>query len=91
MYYDNYTGRYFRSNSEIIGKAEKRITERLFTEMWISLNEFYWELGLPPVDVGEDLGFNVDDGIDIDTSGSTRLPDGTTVTIMRYVPQIKMF
>lgn len=91
LYKDNYTGRYFRSNPEIIGKAEKRITERLPIEMWVSLNEFYWELGLSSVDVGEDLGFNVDDGIDIDTSDSTKLPDGTTVTIMSYVPNIKMF
>lgn len=91
LFYDNYTGRYLRSNSEIIAKAEKRITERLFTEMWVSLNEFYWELGVGPTDAGDDFGFNVDDGIDIDISESTKLPDGTTVTIMKYTPNIRMF
>ena len=90
LYKDGYSGRYFRCNNDILVKAEKRITERLFTEMWVSLNEFWWELGLSSEDVGDDVGFNVDDGIDIDPI-PTKLENGDTVTVIHYTPKLKMF
>ena len=37
--------------------------------MYVSLNDFYSEIGLPEVSIGEDLGWNMDDGyIEIDFS-----------------------
>lgn len=86
LFYDSFTGRYFRSNVDIVRKAEKSIAERLVTEMWISLNEFYWELGIGNTDVGDELGFNVEDGIDLSLE-SCQLPDGTTCTAITYLCQ----
>ena len=60
--YDANTGRYFRSSIEKIKDAEINLNRRLMDEMYISLNEFYYELGLPTVKLGDDLGWNIEDG-----------------------------
>lgn len=60
--YDANTGRYFRSGIEKIKDAEISLNRRLMDEMYISLNEFYYELGLPAVKLGDDLGWNIEDG-----------------------------
>lgn len=60
--YDANTGRYFRSSIEKIKDAEINLNRRLMDEMYISLNEFYYELGLPVVKLGDDLGWNIEDG-----------------------------
>ena len=45
------------------------MNQRLLREDFITLNDMYDELGLPPVKVGEDLGWNVmDNEIDFDIS-----------------------
>lgn len=59
---DGWTGVKFRSNIEDIKHAINEINFRLNTEMFINLNEFYYELNLPPTGVGKDLGWNVDYG-----------------------------
>ena len=61
--YDSITGRYFNSEIEKIRKIINELNRRLMTEMFISLNEFYYELGLEPTKLGNDLGFNIDDGL----------------------------
>ena len=41
----------------------------MLSEMYISLNELYYELGLRCTEQGNELGFNINDGlIDIDFS-----------------------
>lgn len=60
--FDEITGRYFKSSQNKIKEAQNIINDRLRDEMWVSLNELYYELGLPNVRVGDDLGWNVDDG-----------------------------
>lgn len=58
---DLYSGRYFYSNAEKIGQAVNRLSYRIIHEMYISLNEFYEEIGIPSIPLGEDLGWNMDD------------------------------
>ena len=67
--YDSYTGRYFNSNIDKLRRIETQLNQRLLREDFITLNDMYDELGLPPVKVGEDLGWNVmDNEIDFDIS-----------------------
>lgn len=56
--YDTAFGRYFMSNKNRIKAAENEINRRLLSEDRVSLNEFYDELGLPPVDMGDELGWS---------------------------------
>jgi hypothetical protein len=60
--YDLLTGRYFKSDADSIDKAVNRLNYRLMSEMYISLNEFYAELGLESNELGESLGWNIDKG-----------------------------
>lgn len=80
-------GRYFRSSREEILRAVKRISDRLSTEMWVSLNEFQYELGLSNTDDGEYLGFSVDDGIDVDW-GVTLTPNGEPCQVVEFIDEL---
>ena len=58
--YDEYTDKYFYSCAESIGEAILKVSYRLQSEMWVSLNDFRFELGLKPCKMGDDLGWNID-------------------------------
>ena len=82
--YDALSGRYFKSDIDRIKKAENAINKRLLNEMYISLNEFYEELGLGSTSIGDELGWNLDDGlIDLDFS-SQIADDGTPCIVVDY-------
>ena len=82
--YDTLSGRYFRSDIDQIKKAENELNRRMRDEMYISLNEFYYEIGLENVKLGEDLGWNIQDGY-IDLSYSSQLAsDGTPCLVVDY-------
>ena len=54
------------------------------SEPYISLNEFYMEIGLPTVEIGDFLGWNVDKGM-IELRFSSQLANGRTpCLVMSY-------
>lgn len=75
--YDAMFGRYFYSDVESLRRAENKLNRQMSTmsEPYISLNEFYMEVGLPPVDIGDSLGWNVDKGM-IELRFSSQLANG---------------
>lgn len=83
--YDGIFGRYFRSDRDTINKAVNTINRRMITgEMYVSLNEFYDEIGLSHVVIGDELGWNIDDGtIEIEYS-SQLADDGTPCMVIGY-------
>lgn len=85
--YDSISGRYFRSDMDAIKKAENELDARLRNEMYISLNEFYYEIGLEPLSViGDDLGWNIDSGY-LDLGFSSQIAtDGTPCLVIEYNP-----
>ena len=59
LFFDTFTGRYFRTNSvETVRRKINDLNEQLLTGDWISLNEFYYELGLERVDFGDECGWS---------------------------------
>ena len=58
--YDSVFGRYFKSNINTIRRAESVLNRRLISEMYVSLNDYFDEVGLPPTRMGNELGWNVD-------------------------------
>lgn len=82
--YETITSRYFKCDIEKLRKVENELNKRLISEMYISLNEFYYEIGLRPTEVGNDLGWNIDDGL-IDLQFSSQLAeDGTPCLVIDY-------
>lgn len=60
--FDSISGRYFKSDANKIRKAMNEINRRLLTSDYVSLNDFYYEIGLDGTKLGDDLGWRVDDG-----------------------------
>lgn len=61
--YDSISGRYFKSDIDRIKKAENELNSRLLREGYISLTDFYNEIGLTSTSVSDDLGWNTDGGL----------------------------
>lgn len=82
--YDAISGRYFKSDIDRLKKAENTLNRQMRDELCITLNEFYDEIGLPSIAVGEDLGWNIDRGY-IDLHFSSQLAaDGTPCLVVEY-------
>ena len=82
--YDPALERYFKSSADAIRKAEQYINRRLRDELYVSLGDFYDELGLKHGSIYEDIGWNVDWGwVDIRFS-SQLTPDGTPCLVINY-------
>lgn len=60
---DGINERYFESDLETIRQKVNSLNYRMLTEMFISLNEYYYELGLKPAKDGDDIGWFVEDGL----------------------------
>lgn len=60
--YDVISGRYFKFDIDKLRKVENEINRRLRDEMFISLNDFYYELGLPSIKIGDKLGWSIEKG-----------------------------
>ena len=59
---DYLTGKFFRSDIEYVRKVENKLNKRLRHEFWISGNDYYYEMGMPPCGFGKDLGWRLEDG-----------------------------
>ena len=82
--YDATFGRYFYSNYEKIRQSVNNLNSRLITEMYITLNEFNIELGLPCCDIGDELVFHIDYGL-IELNYSSQLDEnGTPCLVISY-------
>lgn len=84
--FDPISGRRFESDIERIKKAENELNKRMLHDMfgYVSLNEFYDEIGLERTSNGEDLGWNVGKGL-IDIHFSAQVDeDGQPCIVIDY-------
>jgi hypothetical protein len=67
LFFDSFTGRYFTSDIEYVRKVVNVANKRMLDETYVTLDDIYWDLGLPSSDVGGKLGWEAsrDDLIDI--------------------------
>lgn len=61
--YDSVTGRYFRTDIDKLKAAINTCNANLITDMYVSLNDFHYEIGLSSTELGDTLGWNIDDGL----------------------------
>lgn len=71
--YDTLSGRYFKSNIDKLKRIENKVNKDLFVYMWLSLNDIYYEMGLPPIGIGDDIGWSIDSDKMIEFNFSTFL------------------
>lgn len=64
LYYDETSARYFRSNKESIREAINNLNFRMLKcENYVSLNDFYDEIGIRRTSKGDDSGWSADRGL----------------------------
>ena len=84
MCYDSLSGRYFKHNIEKIRAVENDLNHELLSEMTLPLNALYDALGLESIEIGEILGFNIDNMIDIHYSAQLS-PDKKPVLVLSFI------
>ncbi len=82
--YDSVSGRYFRSDIETLKRAANDLNRQMRDELYISLNEFYSEIGLSTIAVGENIGWNIDKGYIELQFGSKLAEDDTPCIVVEY-------
>ena len=60
---DSISERYFRSDVDKIKRAINELNRKMTYENYISLEDFYYELGLKPMKNSDRLGWIIDDGL----------------------------
>lgn len=85
LIYDPHSARYFHSTIDKVKSAQLELNSRMVDgmEMYISLNEFYDEIGLPRTVFGNDLGWRTDKRIDV-SFASQIADDGRPCLVMEY-------
>ena len=81
--YDGIFGRYFESDMDTIRRALNVINrEIIHGDMYVSLNDFYDAIGIGPIPIGNELGWNIDDGeIEIDFSAQLTEDDRPCIVL----------
>lgn len=82
--YDVLSGRYFKSSQEKINRAVNEVNRNMRTEMYVSLNDFYYEIGLDGIGLGEHLGWNIEKGYMDVQFGSHLASNGTPCLVISY-------
>lgn len=93
-FYDDITKRRFTSSIQIVKDIEVNLNARMLEgDDYISLNDFYYELGLEPVPFGDDLGWNIYSGrsgmIKVDVTCAHVDTDGEPCIDLRYIVEPK--
>lgn len=83
LFYDTWSGRYFKSDFEKVRAAVNETNTIVLSDMWATVNDFYFYVGLPPVKCGEGIGFNPDHKLDIIYS-TMHADDMTPCTVLTF-------
>lgn len=81
--FDSFSGRYFRSNIEFLQRKANEFNQRLLREMWLSINEFYYEIGLENIEMGEEMGWIAERSL-LEFKLSTKMADGEPCVVIDY-------
>lgn len=79
--FDLLSGRYFQSSVEEIKKAENKVNYAIVNHMYASLSEFYDEVGLPPNQMSDTLGWNINTPLEVKFSTVMSIDDRPCVAI----------
>lgn len=80
---DVLSGRYFKSDIEKLRKTENDLNSRMLKDDFISLNDVYYEFGLDPTKLGDEMGWHQEDGL-IYFEFSSQLADGVPCMVIDY-------
>ncbi len=83
--YEPLSGRYFKSDIDQVKKAINEVNQRLLLDSYISLNDLYDELGLESTNIGDKLGWRIEQSL-IEVDFSTQAAsDGTPCLVLDFM------
>lgn len=83
--YDALSGRYFKTDIDSVRKAENNLNQKMLMEDYVTLNDFYYELGLDNIELGDDLGWTYTNTGLINLEYSSQLAsDGTPCLVVGH-------
>lgn len=81
--FDGFSGRYFKSTMEKVRRAENDVNYVLNSEMYVSLNTFYDQIGLAPIGAGDDIGWSSEYKVELSFS-SQITNDGRPCLVINF-------
>ena len=85
LFFDVFTGRYFRADSlEAVRRVVNESNDFMLGEDFISLNEYYQNLGMPATGFGDDVGWTASDGL-IELYYDSHIKDDIPCVSMHFV------
>lgn len=88
LFYDAHSGRYFHSDIEQIRRAINNLNKQMLQgDSYVSLNDFYDEVDSPDLshsEMGDELGWSIDDGLLDVEFGSQITDDGRPCIVLNY-------
>jgi len=66
--FETHTGRYFRSDIETLRKAQNDLNQRIFSDGYASLTDFYNLIDLAKTDISDEVGWKVDELMELEFS-----------------------
>ena len=82
--YDVLSGRYFKSSIDKIKEAVAELNRQMLDERYISLNEYYYAIGLDGIKIGELLGWCIETGYIQVRFSTTLTPDNEACIVVEY-------
>lgn len=89
--YDALSGRYFKNDIENIRKIMNRLNRDMLSEMFMSLNDVYYELNLQSIKLGDIVGWHVDGGLIEPEFSSHIAEDGTPCLVLDFNVEPRYF
>lgn len=82
---NNFDGRWFYSDADTIRRIVNDLNRMLYSDYHVNLNDFYYELDLRHSRIGDNFGWNMQDGDWIDVEFTTELtPTNEPVLVMDF-------
>ncbi len=82
--YDSLSGRYFKSDIEQIRKVVNELNRNMLSDMFLTLNELYYGIGLSGIALGDQMGWDIDKGmVEINFSAQVA-EDGEPCLVLNY-------
>ena len=83
LIFDPLSGRLFTSSWNEVENAAIRLNKQIFGSIWVSVNEWYAELGIDDIGLAVDRGWNVDHMLEI-SSQAIKTKDGRACLSICY-------
>lgn len=64
LFKDKYSGRYFKSDIEVLRRVQNDLNHLLNNQMWVPVNDLYSIVGLDTIKLGDDVGWTPDELIE---------------------------